>query len=404
MRVAIVAGETSGDLLGVGLMKELRARCGDVEFEGIGGELMMAEGLKSRCPMERLQVMGLTEVLGRLRELLKLRRKLIRRWLKNPPDLFIGIDSPDFNLGLEMALRRRGIATAHYVSPSVWAWRRKRIFKIKDACDLMLTLLPFETPIYEEHAIRAQFVGHPLASKIPMHNDAEEALGRLHRLEAAGTLKVQRNDAALPLDSAELANNLVALLPGSRGGEVSRLAEPFLDTARWLLQHHPQLQFIIPAAGEKRFAQLSELLNGEYSDLPVTLTQGHARDVMATGRAILIASGTATLEAMLVNRPLVVAYRMAPLSYRIISRMLTTDYISLPNLLARKALVPEVLQNDVTAEKLGPLMQRALYNEDYRDQLTQAFAKQHEVLARDADSTAADAVVSLLRDKGVIND
>lgn len=378
LRVAILAGEVSGDIIGSGLLKALHQRVDELEIVGVGGELMAAQGLNSRFPMERLSIMGLVEVLGRLPELLKRRRRLARELIANPPDVFIGIDAPDFNLDLEGRLREAGIPTVHYVSPSVWAWKRKRIFKILKTTDLMLTLLPFEACFYEEHGMPVRFVGHPLADEIPFDVDMQAARTEL---------------------GVEGSGQLVALLPGSRGGEVSRLAEPFLDTARWLSARRPGVRFLLPAANKQRFKELKALLNERYEDLDVQLVSGRSRTVMAAGDAILIASGTATLEATLLKKPMVVAYRMAPLTYRIISRLIKTRFISLPNLLAGTELVPEVLQDDVRVETLGPLMLRALDDADYRQQLQRRFSEIHRQLCRDADNQAADAVLELVRSK-----
>lgn len=332
LRIAILAGEASGDILGAGLLHALHGRVEQLEIVGVGGELMAAQGLRSRFPMERLSVMGLVEVLGRLPELLRRRARLAEELIADPPDVFVGIDAPDFNLGLERRLRRAGIPTVHYVSPSVWAWRRKRIFSIRKSTDLMLTLLPFETRIYEEHQIAVRFVGHPLANQIPLEPDQAAARAALG-LAAEG--------------------ELVALLPGSRGGEIRQLAEPFLDTARWLLQRRPELRFLLPAANDRRHGELAALIAEKYADLPLELTRGRSREVMAAADSILIASGTATLEAMLLKKPMVVAYRMAPLTYKILSRLISSRHIALPNLLADRRMVPEVLQDEVRAEVLG---------------------------------------------------
>lgn len=382
LRIAILAGEVSGDILGAGLMQALArqlARDGiRAEFIGVGGELMQAQGLQSCFPMERLSVMGLVEVLGRLPELLRRRRNLARQWIAEPPALFIGIDAPDFNLGLEGRLRAAGIPTVHYVSPSVWAWRRKRIFKIQKTTDLMLTLFPFEAQFYHEHRMPVSFVGHPLASLIPLQSDrtaARQALG----LDPEG--------------------EVIALLPGSRSGEIKQLAESFLQTARWVRQRRPGVSFVLPAANERRSQELKQYLS-QYPELGVRLIEGQSRTVMAASDAILIASGTATLEAMLIKRPMVVAYRMAPLTYRIFSRLIKSRFISLPNLLADQPLVPEILQDEVQAQTLGPLLLRALDDRAYRQQLDEEFTAIHRELSQDADQRAASAILELLRTRG----
>lgn len=330
LRVALVAGEASGDILGAGLMRALKAQHPAVEFIGVGGPLMQAEGLTSYFPMERLAVMGLVEVLGRLRELLARRKKLIATLIAEKPDVFIGIDAPDFTLNIELKLRQAGIKTVHYVSPSVWAWRQKRVLKIREGCDLMLTLFPFEAKFYEEKGVPVRFVGHSLADAIPLEADRTAA----------------RAELGLPEDAP-----LVALMPGSRGGEVGRLGALFLDTAERLRAMRPGVRFVMPCASPERRVQLEELLAGR--DLPVTLLDGRSHQALAACDAVLIASGTATLEALLYKRPMVVAYRLAPLTFWILKRMVKSPYISLPNLLAQRLLVPELLQDDATPEALA---------------------------------------------------
>lgn len=380
LRIGIVAGEASGDILGAGLIEALRRRFPDLEVEGIGGDLMIAAGCHSRYPLERLSVMGLVEVLGRLPELMGIRRDLRRHFTEMRPHVFIGIDAPDFTLNLEGALRRAGIPTVHYVSPSVWAWRRKRVFKILQTTDLMLTLFPFEARFYQEHGQRVTFVGHPLASQIPLQPDTAQA----------------RADLGLAPEA-----EVVALLPGSRGGELKYLARPFLETARWLKQRRPELRFVLPAANETRLQTLRELIDAEFADLQVELYLKRSRTLMQAADVILIASGTATLEAMLLKKPMVVAYRMAGLTHRILSRMIKSRFISLPNLLADAPLVPEVLQDEVRPEVLGPLLLQQLEDPEHAAMLRQRFAEIHEQLNCEADERAADAIVQLLADRSL---
>ncbi len=375
LRIGIVAGEASGDILGAGLMRALKQRYPQAEFEGIAGELMLAEGCRSLYPLERLSVMGLVEVLGRLPELLRARKRLIRHFIDNPPDVFIGIDAPDFTLGMERALKDAGIPTVHYVSPSVWAWKRKRIFKIKQSTDLLLTLFPFEAEVYQPTQQNLRFVGHPLADVIPAQLDLETARQQFR---------------------PETAQELVALLPGSRGSEIKYLARPFLETARWLQQRRPELCFVLPAANRRRHEQLQQLIDAEFSDLNLDLVLQHSREVMAVADAILIASGTATLEACLLMKPMVVAYRMAGLTYSLYSRMIKSRWISLPNVLADEEMVPEVLQQNVTPEVMGPLLLKALEDEVYRKRLRRVFGIIGEQLRQNASERAADAVVELL--------
>jgi len=375
VRIAMVAGETSGDMLGAGLVKSLKERYPDAEFEGIGGPLMQAHGFNSFVPMERLSVMGLVEVLGRLFELLKVRRDLIKHWIANPPDVFIGIDSPDFTLTLEEKLRAAGIKTVHYVSPSVWAWRQKRVLKIERAVDLMLTLFPFEARFYEQHDVPVKFVGHHLADKIPFETPiapARETLG----LDASGPV--------------------VCLMPGSRGSEVQRLGELFLRTAELMRRRRPELQFIIPAASVERRNQIEALLADYPVNLPVKVVLGQSHTCMAAADAILLASGTATLEAMLLKKPMVVSYIVAPLTYHILKRLVTQEYLSLPNLLAGRELVPEYIQHEATAEHLSAALLVRLEDSDAAHQLHETYLFIHRQLKRDADHEAAAAIAELI--------
>ncbi len=369
LRVALVAGEASGDILGASLMQALRARHPQIEFIGIGGPLMEAQGLTSYFPMERLAVMGLVEVLGRLPELLSRRRRLVKTLIEAKPDVFIGIDAPDFNLGLELKLRRAGIKTVHYVSPSVWAWRQKRVLQIREACDLMLCLFPFEAQFYDEYQVPVRFVGHPLADAIPVQADRAAA----------------REALELPQDC-----HVVALMPGSRGGEVSRLGSLFLDAAVRLRTLRPGVRFVLPCASPERRQQLEEMLVGR--DLPLTLLNGRSHDALAACDAVLIASGTATLEALLYKRPMVVAYKVASLTYLILKRLVKSPYISLPNLLAERLLVPELIQDAATAESLAQLLAPLLEGGEVQ---TLGFDVIHRALRRDASVQAAEAVLTL---------
>ena len=369
MRVALVAGEASGDILGAGLMQALKAQYPQIEFIGVGGPLMQAQGLSSYFPMERLSVMGLVEVLGRLPELLSRRKRLINTLIEAKPDVFIGIDAPDFNLTLELKLRQAGIKTVHYVSPSVWAWRQKRVLKIREACDLMLTLFPFEAQFYQDHQVPVRFVGHPLADTIPQQADRAAAREALNLVQD---------------------QPVVALVPGSRGGEVSRLGSLFLDAAARLRTLRPGIQFVLPCSSPERRAQLEQMLVG--LDLPLTLLNGRSHEALAACDAVLIASGTATLEALLYKRPMVVAYKVAPLTYRILKRLVTSAYISLPNLLAERLLVPEMIQDAATPEALAQLLAPLL---DGGEVQTEGFDVIHRALRRDASVQAAQAVLQL---------
>ncbi len=374
VHIGMVAGEISGDILGAGLIQSIRKRYPNARFEGIGGPLMIEQGFESHVPMERLSVMGLVEVLGRIFELIGIRRRLKRHFLKTKPDLFIGIDAPDFNLGLELALRKKGLKTGHYVSPSVWAWRQKRVFKIARAVDLMLTLFPFEAKFYKAHQIAVKFVGHPLADLIPIEIDKHSAR------QALGVAPEDR---------------IVALLPGSRGGEISYIGKSFLEAARWLYQHDSGIRFLLPYVNEARKAQLDALISEHAADLPITLIAGQSRQVMAASDVVVLASGTATLEAMLLKRPMVVAYRVSKITHYIMKRLLKAPFISLPNLLANQPLVPELIQDDAQPALIGTKVLERM-DEQKSLEMQQAFVALHKELKRDASEQAAEAIVTLL--------
>lgn len=374
LRIGIIAGEASGDILGADLVKSIRARIPDAQFEGVGGPLMIEQGFHSLCEMDRLAVMGLVEPLKRLPELLRLRRLVKSHLLNWQPDVVIGIDSPDFNLNIEKFLRQRGIKTIHYVSPSVWAWRQGRIKTIAQAVDHMLTLFPFEEAFYQEHGVPVSCVGHPLADQIPMED--QQAAAR----------------AELDLSAAQ---QVVAILPGSRSGEVAQLMVPFLGAAEWLRRSHPGIEFLIPAANPERKAQILEIVASQSKDLPVRVILGRSRTVMAAADAVLMASGTTSLEALLLQRPMVVAYRFGKWSYKIISRMIKTPHFSLPNLLAQRALVPELRQDEVCPEVIGPLILEQLDNANHREALLVEFRAIHQGLARKASDRAAEVVLRL---------
>ena len=374
MRIGIIAGEASGDILGEGLIRSLRTLIPSARFEGVAGPRMRAAGCEALYPQERLAVMGFVEVLGRFRELLDMRRRLLRHFIQSPPDIVVGVDAPDFNLRLEQGLRQAGIPTVHYVSPSVWAWRRYRLRRIARAVDCVLTLFPFEERFYVEHGIPVRFVGHPLADEIPLEPDraaARQALG----LPAEGPV--------------------VALLPGSRSSELRYLAEPFVATARWLHQRRPDIHFVAPFAGEETRAQFEAALGGD-TELPITLVNGRSREAMTAADAVLLASGTATLEAMLLKRPMVVSYRMSAVSYQIYKHLVKVPHVALPNLLAEESLVPELLQEAATPERLGPAVLEWLENPERVSHLTASFSRIHETLRQDASRRAAEAVLATL--------
>ncbi len=373
MRIGVLAGEASGDILGARVLAALRQRFPDLCVEGIGGPLMEAQGLRSMAPMERLAVMGFVEPLARLPELLRIRREVLAHFSANPPDVFLGIDSPDFNLRLEQQLRARGVATAHLVSPSVWAWRAGRIGKIKRAVDLMLCLFPFETAIYRQHGVPVQFVGHPLADEIPLQPDraaARRALGLAP------------------------ASRVLALLPGSRAGEVRLLAPLFLRTATLLREADPGLVLVLPAANPALADELERLLAGHAAPA-VTLVHGRSREVMMASDAVLLASGTATLEAALLRRPMVVAYRMGALSWLLLRQLVNIPYAALPNILAGRALVPELLQGSATPEAMAEALQPLLSGGPAVSAQLQGFDSIQRDLSGGFAERAADALAAL---------
>lgn len=381
MRIYLVAGELSGDILGAGLMRALKARHAEIEFRGIGGPRMIAEGLDSLYPLETLSVMGLVEVLKHLPELLRVRRHLKRDALAWRPDVMVGIDAPDFNLGLERGLRETGIATAHYVSPSVWAWRQGRVKGIARAVDAMLTFLPFEAAFYERHRVPVVFVGHPLADELPLVNDRDAA----------------RAELSLALEAPVLA-----ILPGSRANEIRFLGMTFFAAAERLVERTAGLQLVIPAASPQRRRELEELLAG-YPRLAerVRLVDGQSREAMVASDAVLLASGTAALEAMLCHRPMVVAYKMAPATHWLARHLVKTEWISLPNLIARETLVPELIQDDATPEAIATHLTTWLNDGDARRAVETRFASMHAGLQCGASARAAEAVLALAQGRAL---
>lgn len=371
---AMVAGEASGDILGAGLVKALKVQYPDAKFVGIGGPKMIAEGFESLYPMERLSVMGLFEVLGRLGELLNIRKKLFNTIKDTKPDVFIGIDAPDFNLSLEKKLKEAGIKSVHYVSPSVWAWREKRVFKIKKSVDLVLCLFPFEVDFYKKYNVPAICVGHTLADAIDLQPDVAKA----------------KTELSIGDD-----HPVVAILPGSRQGEVSRLGELFLQTAELVQANIPKVEFLIPAANEERREQLQEILS-QHENVNVTLFNGKSREVMTAADVVLMASGTAALEGMLLKKPLVVSYKFSAISAFFLFRMLTQKFVSLPNLLAGKELIPEILQDDATPDNLSKALLKFLQDENAAKHLHDDFLSLHKSLRLNADEAAAKAINNII--------
>lgn len=375
LRIAMVAGEHSGDLLGAGLLRALRAREPNLVCEGIGGTQMIAAGCTSLYPLERLAVMGITEILGRYREISGMRAALRTRWLRDPPDVFIGVDAPEFNLGLEEPLRAAGIPTVHYVSPTVWAWRGYRIKRIRRAVSHMLTLFPFEADYYAAQNIPVTCVGHPMAAEIPDVVDrasARRALG----LPPAGTV--------------------IALLPGSRARDLRAHAPLFVATAQWLHVRHPHWRFVVPlidAAQRDMFT--AAIARAGAAGLPWSLLAGRGREAMAAADGVLLKSGTAALEAMLLKRPMVVTYKTSALSYFLIRRFSHVRLYSMPNHLARRELAPELMQDAAVPERLGPAIEAALEPSERNREALAVYAQLHATLKRDTNNLGAAAVLAL---------
>ena len=381
MRIALVAGEASGDLLGAGLIAELRKRYPDAQFAGIGGDAMRAARMDTWFDASELAVMGLSEVLRHLPRLLRVRRALRERVLTWKPDVFIGIDAPDFNLGVEKWLKKRGIRTVHYVSPSVWAWREGRAAKIGQSASRVLCLFPMEPPIYAKHRVDARFVGHPLADEMPLDPDR------------AATREQLGIDPGRPV---------LALLPGSRVGEIERLAPTFLAAAARVLEEVPDLQVVVPIANSPTNLAFRRLLGAhrDYERLrsSMRILVGNARRLMIASDVVLLASGTATLEAMLAKRPMVVAYKVAPVTYALVKGlgMLKVRNYSLPNVLAGERIVPELMQRDCTPEKLAEATLAMLRDTEAMARIQPRFRELHLQLRQDASARAADAIAELL--------
>ncbi len=374
MRIGIVAGEASGDLLGAELMQAIKRRVPEARFEGIAGPKMIGQGCDALYPSEKLAVIGLIGI-GKYMELRSIRAGLARKLINDPPDIFIGIDAPDFNIGLETRLRKQNIPTVHYVSPSVWAWRQYRLPKIARAIDLMITLFPFEAKFYEEHNVPVKFVGHPLADMIPLDSDSVAA----------------RHALGLPQDK-----KIIALLPGSRMGEVSRLSGCFVQAAAQCIEQRPDLHFVVPFANSETRDIFEQALKTKAPHLPITIVDGQSREAMAAADAVLLASGTATLEGMLLKKPMVVAYRLKPFSYWLAMQLLKVDNYSLPNLLLGKRVIPEIIQDDVTPDSLSSAVLAYLDAPEKVADLQQQFLAVHHELRKNASENAADAVLSVV--------
>jgi lipid-A-disaccharide synthase len=371
--IGIVAGEASGDLLGSHLIVELKKHRPDLDFIGIAGPKMMAEGAKTLYPMERLAVRGYFEVLRHYWGLLRMRRQLVQYFLKNPPDLFIGIDAPDFNLGLEAVLRRRGIRTFHYVSPSIWAWRRGRIKKIRRAAGHVLCLFPFEKPIYDEAGIPSTYVGHPLADMIPLKHDMIAARAEM-KITPPGLV--------------------IALLPGSRQSELDYMADLFIKAALKIVQEVPDVQFLVPLATRETRAKFEQAIyRNNAHEISFKLLFGHAHMAMAAADGVIVASGTATLEAALLGRPMVIAYRMSAWSWPLMKRMGYLPWVGLPNILAERDVVPELLQDKATPEALADELLRMVFDKERVTAIQSQFAEIHRQLRQNSGEKAAAVVL-----------
>ncbi|SEQ21519.1 lipid-A-disaccharide synthase [Rosenbergiella nectarea] len=375
LTVALIAGETSGDILGAGLIRSLKQKNPNIRFVGVAGPLMQAEGCEAWYEMEELAVMGIVEVLGRLRRLLHIRRELTERLTALKPDVFVGIDAPDFNIPLEGKLKRAGIPTIHYVSPSVWAWRQKRVFKIGRNTDLVLAFLPFEKAFYDRFDVPCQFIGHKMADDIALHPD---------KLAARQTLNIPPQARCL------------ALLPGSRSSEVDMLSADFIRAAVLLRERYPDLEIIVPAANAHRAEQFLAIKQEVAPTLSLNLVEGKAREVMIASDAAILASGTAALECMLAKCPMVVGYRMKPFTFWLAKRLVKTEWVSLPNLLAGRELVKELLQEECTPQHLATALEPLLHDSTERQELLATFQTLHQQIRWDADNQAAQAVLELI--------
>ncbi len=378
MNIGMVAGEASGSILGAGLIHALRDKQPDIQFSGIGGADMIAAGLHNFFDIERLTVMGFIEPLRRLPDLFRIRNHLYRYYTQHKPDVFVGIDYPGFNLNIELKLRKAGIPIVHYVSPSVWAWKQKRIFKIAKATDLVLTLLPFENEIYDRYQVPVTFVGHPLADAIPLQPDKAAARQSLN---------------------LEPDTQYVALLPGSRRGELQLLSEPFIAAAELCWQRKKNIKFITSAANALRNKEFQAHVQRLLPNLPIQFFEGRSHDVMAAADVVLLASGTATLETLLFKRPMVIAYRLPNITYQIARRLVKIPYVGMPNLLTQKQTVPEFIQDDATPKNLSNALLDFLDHPEKTQRLQETFLQIHQQLRCNANQRAAEAVLRVIQQR-----
>jgi len=375
----MVAGETSGDMLANRLLSGLRPALPDAHMHGIGGPRMAEHGFINDWPMEKLSVRGLFEVLAHYREITGIRKQLREQLLLEKPDVFIGVDAPDFNLGLEIQLKRAGIPTMHYISPSIWAWRGGRIKKIAEAVSHMLVVFPFEEEIYRKAGIPVTYVGHPLAQVIPMETDMAAA----------------RDELGLDKNA-----RVVTILPGSRMSEIKYNTEAFIQTAKILCQRDPQLQIVVPMAGDKQLSYYIKLVvDARLDDVPVLLIDGRSHTAIAAADAVLVASGTASLEVALFKKPMVIAYKMMEASWQILRHMGYQPWIGLPNILAREFLVPEFLQSAARPDAMADALWQQLSDEALQERLKQRFVDMHHSLSRDTANVSAQAVLQIISAK-----
>lgn len=373
LTIAIVAGETSGDILGAGLIRALRDRYPNIRFVGIAGPKMQAEGCEAWYQMDELAVMGIVEVLGKLRRILAIRKDITQRIKALKPDLFIGIDAPDFNLSLEGKLKQAGIKTIHYVSPSVWAWKQKRVFKIKRNTDLILTFLPFEKAFYDKYDVPCRFIGHKMADDVALFPD--------------------QNNMREKLDIPP-GQRVLSLLPGSRHAEVTLLSAPFLQAAQLVSQSITNLHIVVPLANSKRRQEFEQIKAQVAPELNVQLLDGHAREAMVASDAAILASGTVALECMLAKCPMVVGYKMKPFTFWLAKKLVKTPYVSLPNILAGKQIVPELLQDDCTPVNIANHITTLLTSDN--SSLKETFLALHQQIRCQADEQAAKAVLDVI--------
>jgi lipid-A-disaccharide synthase len=375
LHIGIVANEPSGDQLGASLIRDLRKLRPEVRFQGVGGPLMIAEGCDSLLPMERLSVMGFVEVIRHLPELLRIRARLARHFRADPPDLFIGIDAPAFNLGLSERLRRSDIPTAQYVSPTVWAYRPGRVRTLRSAVDLVLSIFPFEEEFLRRHQVPVVYTGHPLAAELPLKPDREGARKRL----------------GIAADQT-----LIALLPGSRLSEMRNLAADFVAAAALCLQRRPQLRFVAPLVNDTLRMEFQKALDAANADLPILQLAGNSRDALAASDLVLTASGTATMEALLMKRPMVVAYRTSPLTYRLGKLLIKIPYVAMSNLLAGEELAPELIQQECTPQALADALTAFLDAPERMREIRERYCGIHEQLRAGSVVPAAQAVLDLI--------